>query len=101
MITATTLYLMLLTNFNLQPTEAATMTCIAVAESNLNSRAVHYNESDGTFDYGLFQINQIHIGTLVHSSNDLMNTNQNIRIAVKIYKRDGFTVWATYRKCKG
>ncbi len=101
MITATTLYLILLTNFNLQPTEAATMTCIAIAESNLDNKAVHYNESNDTFDYGLFQINGVHIGTLVQSSNDLMRTNQNIRVAVKIYKRDGFTAWATYKKCRG
>ena len=101
MITATTLYLMLLTNYNLQPTEAATLTCIAIAESNLNTQAVHYNESNDTFDYGLFQINQVHIGTLTHSSNDLMGVNQNIRIAVKIYLRDGFEAWSTYKKCGG
>ena len=101
MITATSLYLLLVTNFNLAATDAATMTCIAIAESNLKTDAVHYNKSNNTFDYGLFQINDVHIGTLIHSGHALMNVNQNIKVAVKIYHRDGFEAWSTYKKCRG
>lgn len=100
MILAKTLYLILLTNYYLTPMEAATMTCLAVEESGLNTKAIHHN-TNRTVDYGLYQINSVHIGTLVTSSRDLLNTHKNIKVAVRIYRRDGIQAWSTAKRCGG
>lgn len=100
MITAKVLYLLLISQFHLTPTDAATFTCIAIAESSLKIDTINENRN-GTIDYGLFQLNSVHLGTLADTPDELLDAHNNIKLAVKLYKRDGFKPWATYKKCGG
>lgn len=65
---------------------------IAKAESGWNFLASHAN-SDGTHDWGLMQINDIHKPTQVQKTNPIANA----KLAHDIYSRaHGFTPWTTY-----
>lgn len=50
-----------------------------------------YN-SDGSADYGLFQINSVH----GYDPRDLMDEDFNIEVAYKIWKSSGYTAWVAY-----
>jgi hypothetical protein len=51
----------------------------------------HYN-SDGTLDWGYFQINTVHLNL-----RDLLDCKANIDFAYQLYReRGGFSSWSTY-----
>jgi len=67
-------------------------------ESNYNAEAMHYN-SNGTFDAGLMQINQVHWNTdyCPYGLKDLLDEKNNIDCGYQIYLRHGksFEAWSS------
>jgi hypothetical protein len=56
----------------------------------------HYN-SDGTLDWGYFQINTVHLRRPGLNLRDLLDCRANIDFAYELYsERDTFTAWSTY-----
>lgn len=56
----------------------------------------HYN-SDGTLDWGYFQINTVHLKRPGVVLRDLLDCRANIDFAYKLYlERGNFTAWSTY-----
>ena len=52
--------------------------------------------SNGTYDYGLFQINEIHApskGTV----EDFKDCDKNIKVALQIFKKQGWSPWSVYK----
>ena len=61
---------------------------IAIAESGLNCKRV-----SKTKDYGLFQINQVHLPKF---KEDKFDCYENARVAKKIYDASGWNPWVVY-----
>jgi hypothetical protein len=55
----------------------------------------HYN-SDGTLDWGYFQINTVHLTRPGLNLRDLLDCKANIDIAYQLYQERGFQPWSTY-----
>jgi hypothetical protein len=71
-----------------------TMAAIALAESGGRIGAVGGPNSNGTYDYGLWQINSSHSAYDRHSL--LTDPLYNARAAVSIYQSQGLSAWSTY-----
>jgi len=55
----------------------------------------HYN-SDGTLDWGYFQINTVHLKSAGVNLRDLLDCKANIDFAFKLYTQKGFQPWTTF-----
>jgi hypothetical protein len=55
----------------------------------------HYN-SDGTLDWGYFQINTVHLQRPGVNLRDLLDCKANIDLAYVLYQERGFAPWTTY-----
>ena len=55
----------------------------------------HYN-SDGTLDWGYFQINTVHLRRPGVNLRDLLDCKANIDFAYLLYHERGFVPWSTY-----
>lgn len=55
----------------------------------------HYN-SDGTLDWGYFQINTVHLKRAGVNLRDLLDCKANIDFAYVLYQERGFEPWTTY-----
>jgi hypothetical protein len=55
----------------------------------------HYN-SDGTLDWGYFQINTVHLKRPGVNLRDLLDCQANIDFAYQLYSERGFQPWTTY-----
>jgi hypothetical protein len=55
----------------------------------------HYN-SDGTLDWGYFQINTVHLQRPGLNLRDLLDCKANIDFAYLLYQERGFVPWTTY-----
>jgi hypothetical protein len=55
----------------------------------------HYN-SDGTLDWGYFQINTVHLRRPGVNLRDLLDCRTNIDFAYQLYLERGFAPWTTY-----
>lgn len=55
----------------------------------------HYN-SDGTLDWGYFQINTVHLKRVGLNLRDLLDCRANIDFAYQLYRERGFQPWSTY-----
>jgi len=55
----------------------------------------HYN-SDGTLDWGYFQINTVHLKRPGLNLRDLLDCRVNIDFAYQLYEERGFQPWSTY-----
>ena len=55
----------------------------------------HYN-SDGTLDWGYFQINTVHLKRAGVNLRDLLDCRANIDFAYQLYLERGFAPWSTY-----
>ena len=56
----------------------------------------HYN-TDGTLDWGYFQINTVHLKRPGLNLRDLLDCRANINFAYQLYTEEhGFTAWSTY-----
>lgn len=57
----------------------------------------HYN-SDGTLDWGYFQINTVHLMRPDLNLRDLLDCKANIDFAYRLYQeKHGFSPWSTYK----
>ena len=56
----------------------------------------HYN-SDGTLDWGYFQINTVHLKRPGVNLRGLLDCRANIDFAYQLYTERGFEPWTTYR----
>ena len=57
----------------------------------------HYN-TDGTLDWGYFQINTVHLKRPGLNLRDLLDCRANIDFAFELYREHGgFTPWSTYK----
>jgi len=55
----------------------------------------HYN-SDGTLDWGYFQINTVHLKRPGLNLRDLLDCKSNIDFAYQLYRERGFEPWTTF-----
>ena len=55
----------------------------------------HYN-SDGTLDWGYFQINTVHLQRPGLNLRDLLDCKANIDFAYQLYLERGFQPWSTF-----
>lgn len=55
----------------------------------------HYN-SDGTLDWGYFQINTVHLKRVGVNLRGLLDCKANIDFAYQLYTESGFQPWSTY-----
>ena len=55
----------------------------------------HYN-TDGTLDWGYFQINTVHLKRVGVNLRDLLDCKANIDFAYQLYTERGFEPWTTY-----
>lgn len=75
------------------PWNSKIMLAIARAESGCNPKSDNSGlNTDGTYDYGLFQINSVH----GHSRSILANPAKNTEIAFKIWQSQGYRAWSVY-----
>jgi len=56
----------------------------------------HYNSSNGTLDWGYFQINTVHLMKPGLNLRDLLDCKANIDYAYELYRQQGFEPWSTY-----
>ena len=82
--------------------DSGKMLKIAKAESDMNAGAVNAKNTNGTKDYGLFQINSAHIPDLkkagiIKSSGDLLNEKNNIEAAAYVRTKQGDNAWKSSR----
>ena len=56
----------------------------------------HYNSSDGTLDWGFFQINTVHLTRRGVNLRDLLDCKANIDFAYQLFLEEGFEAWTTY-----
>lgn len=77
------------------------MLCTIKYESNFYERASNRN-SNGSSDYGLFQVNSIHFhdAGCPSSAAGLYDAAANTRCALRIYKSQGINAWYGYKKHK-
>ena len=77
------------------------MLCTIKYESNFYERASNKNRN-GSVDYGLFQINSLHLGNggCPSSSSGLYTASTNAKCAYQVYKSQGVTAWYGYQKHK-
>ena len=77
------------------------MLCTIKYESNFYERASNKN-SNGSSDYGLFQVNSLHFrdAGCPSSAAGLYDAAANTRCALKIYKSQGVNAWYGYKKHK-
>lgn len=55
----------------------------------------HYN-SDGSLDWGYFQINTVHLKRAGVNLRNLLDCKANIDFAFQLYQERGFAPWSTY-----
>lgn len=67
---------------------------VALAESSGNSDAMHTN-SNGTVDYGLWQINSVHSDVLARGN--WRDPVDNARMAKAVKDGSGWNAWVTYK----
>ncbi len=74
-----------------------TMVCVAKHESSYYTGATNTN-TNGTTDYGLFQINSYYWGkTCDATASELMNPSVNAACAKIVYKQQGLNAWYGYQ----
>lgn len=96
----TTLVMSMLVAYGIPSPDAEMLTCIAVKESNLNPKAINTHNRNGTKDYGLFQINDVNKKLCSTNSSKLLQVDNNLKCAIKVYKYQNLKAWSTYSKCK-
>jgi len=76
------------------PEDPETAVEIANCESTLNPNAVNHKNRNGSVDVGLMMINSIH----GYSKEYLLDVDNNLKVARKLYDRQGWKPWVCSRK---
>lgn len=67
------------------------------AAENLKGDCQAYNyNSNGTLDWGYFQINSVHLTRRGVNLRDLLDCKANIDFAYELYREEGFQPWSTF-----
>jgi hypothetical protein len=66
------------------------------AENNKGACEIYHYNSDGTLDWGYFQINTVHLTRAGLNLRDLLDCRANIDFAYQLYRERGFQPWSTY-----
>ena len=67
------------------------------AENPQGNCEIYHHNSDGTLDWGYFQINTVHLKRPGLNLRDLLDCKANIDFAYQLYReRSNFTAWSTY-----
>jgi hypothetical protein len=77
------------------------LVCAARYESNYYERARGSRNRNGTYDYGLFQINTVHLGKMKGcpgSVEGLYNAAANTKCAAAVYRAQGINAWYGYQR---
>jgi len=77
---------------------SACRTALAVqrAENPRGDCEIYHYNSDGTLDWGYFQINTVHLQRPGLNLRDLLDCKANIDFAYQLYRERGFQPWSTY-----
>lgn len=70
-----------------------TAVAVSLAENRDSNPTATHKNTDGTTDYGLWQINSIHN----YPVDQLLTGTGNARAAHEIFVRDGWSPWVTYK----
>lgn len=77
------------------PAQSVIAVAISLAEdSTRNPNASHHN-TDGTTDYGPWQINSVH-ADIIRKYGNPYNLQDNARMAYAVYQAQGWGAWSTY-----
>ena len=69
---------------------------IAKCESGMRADAFNGKNRNGSWDAGVMQINSVH----KYSKEYLFNVDNNLKVARKLYDRQGFNPWVCNRKVR-
>lgn len=75
------------------------MVCTAKYESSFHEQATNSN-TNGTTDYGVFQINSIHVGSTAGcpgSAQELLDATTNAQCALGVFNIQGLDAWVAYK----
>lgn len=77
---------------------AACRTALAIqrAENPRGACEIYHYNTDGTLDWGYFQINTVHLKRPGLNLRDLLDCKANIDFAYQLYVERGFQPWSTY-----
>lgn len=77
---------------------SACRTALAVqrAENPRGDCEIYHYNSDGTLDWGYFQINTVHLKRAGVNLRGLLDCRANIDFAYQLYSERGFQPWSTY-----
>jgi hypothetical protein len=67
------------------------------AENSRGDCEIYHYNSDGTLDWGYFQINTVHLKRVGVNLRGLLDCKANIDFAYQLYTERGFEPWTTYR----
>lgn len=71
------------------------------AENLLGKCEIYHYNTDGTLDWGYFQINTVHLKRPDLNLRDLLDCKANIDFAYQLFQEShGFTPWSTYKSGK-
>ena len=77
-------------------TDCRTALAVQRAENPRGACEVFHYNSDGTLDWGYFQINTVHLKRAGVNLRDLLDCKANIDFAYTLYKERGFQPWTTF-----
>jgi hypothetical protein len=66
------------------------------AENQRGDCEIYHHNTDGTLDWGYFQINTVHLKRPGLNLRDLLDCKANIDFAYQLYAERGFQPWSTY-----
>jgi hypothetical protein len=66
------------------------------AENPRGACEIHHYNSDGTLDWGFFQINTVHLKRAGVNLRNLLDCKANIDFAYQLYTERGFEPWTTF-----
>lgn len=69
---------------------------VCKAESGLQNIRSHKMNSNGTYDWGLCQINDVHKEKLVNFYANILDPEKNIQVASIIWRNSGKEAWVQY-----
>jgi len=69
---------------------------IQFAENPQGACEVYHYNSNGTLDWGFFQINTVHLTRPGLNLRDLLDCKANIDFAYQLFREQGFAPWMTY-----
>lgn len=78
--------------------DAQTALAVARCESNLNPKAYNGNNTDGSVDKGLYQINSVHYKRMEQLGLDVWKATDNVKFAKILHDEQGFAPWVCYKK---